>query len=275
MDDGADPVWSACDAVSSASTPRQRAAVPAEQYLRGTMPDLYDENVRLQEYIERRDADWKLRELLAAADFAGPRYRRFEEEISAYGLAVLRAWMRTGYIFTLTAQLGYYLDPTPAEIEELARDPEARHELADMTIALTLPAFRQRALVEGGWRVDGGAAIATYFTGAALRVFVNEFRKRRRYQQKWQTNVCQDIEVWPMPSSAGDPEIIAINGILIRDHLSSLDSRTRAVLKLVLDGYSQQEITEMLGLVSIKAVEGLLRRWRAAAKRALAGGGSS
>jgi hypothetical protein len=204
--------------------PEALSPIAAEQFLRSKMPGLYEERLRLQEYIERRDADWKLRELLAEVDFAGPRYRRFEEEIAAYGLAVLRGWLRTGYVFALTAQLGYYLHPTAAELRELAYDAEARHELADMTIALTLPSFRQRALVEGGWRVDGGAAIATYFTGACLRVFVNEFRKRRRWQQEWQTHIQQDVDVWSMQGAAGDPELIAIDGIAIEEHLSAFFS---------------------------------------------------
>src|SRR4051812_14439142 len=122
MEDGAGATRSARTVVPTSPAPRRRGSVSAERFLQSTVPDLYNEQVRLQEYIERRDADWKLRELLAAVDFAGPRYRRFEEEIAAYGLAVLRGWMRTGYIFTLTAQLGYHLHPTPVELREMAQD---------------------------------------------------------------------------------------------------------------------------------------------------------
>jgi hypothetical protein len=53
-----------------------------------------------------------------------------------------------------------------------------------MIVALALPRFREHALIGGGWRLDGGASLPTYFMGACLYIFPNEFRKRRVYQQK-------------------------------------------------------------------------------------------
>jgi hypothetical protein len=36
-----------------------------------------------------------------------------------------------------------------------------REELADITVALALPKFRDQALIGGGWRADGGASLST------------------------------------------------------------------------------------------------------------------
>lgn len=45
------------------------------------------------------------------------------------------------------------------------------------------------------------------------------------------------------------------------------DPRTRATVALTIDGYAQEEIQQLLGATSIRAIEGLLYRWRTKAKR--------
>jgi len=140
---------------------------------------------RQQESLERRAADQDLVRELAAGDFGGRRYQRFEEELARYGISVLRGWMHSGFIFKLLRGRGFPLYPNDRELEELFRDTEAREDLASMTVAFALPRFRERALVDGGWRYDGGASLTTYFMGACLYVFPNEFRKRRVDQKKW------------------------------------------------------------------------------------------
>ncbi|WP_310729095.1 hypothetical protein [Streptomyces sp. N2A] len=45
--------------------------------------------------------------------------------------------------------------------------------------------------------------------------------------------------------------------------------RTRAVVALTIDGYSQEEIRQMLDAPTVRAVEAVLHRWRAKAKREL------
>ncbi len=180
--------------------------------------------------------------------------------------------MRSGYIFQLTNKLGYFLNPSDSELRDLARDAGLRNELANMTVALTLPQFRQRALVNNGWRAEGGAALATYFTGACLRVFVNEYRKQLRYENEWRAHSRKDVEVISDLRSGLDPESIAIGNIWVETEFASLDERTRAALKLFLAGYSQSEMVELLGAGSVRAVEGLLHRWRKSAEARLGGG---
>ncbi len=48
-----------------------------------------------------------------------------------------------------------------------------------MTVAKALPRFKEHALAGGGLRFEGGASLPTYFTGACLYIFPNEFRARR------------------------------------------------------------------------------------------------
>ncbi|MFI7449620.1 hypothetical protein ACIBQX_19135 [Nonomuraea sp. NPDC049714] len=218
---------------------------------------------QLRESLLRRAADQRLRDEMARYDFTGEMYQRFENELARYGMSVLRGWMYTGYIFKLTATRKFFLAPTDVELEELQRDSDAREELATMTVALALPRFRQHALVEGGWRYEGGASLPTYFMGACLFIFPNEFRSRRAQQKRWSRALAQGaILLDPDAGITADLESQALGRIRVRDDLGRAGERTRAIVALTLDGYSQEEIAELLGEASVRAVEGALYRWR-------------
>jgi hypothetical protein len=244
--------------------------------LNNVKPELADEAQRLQENLVRRMADQELLTRLAACDFAGPRYQRFEEELAAYGMSVLRGWMHSGYIFKLAAGRGFSMHPTEFELEELFRNSDAREELANMTVALALPRFKARALVGGGWRLDGGASLPTFFMGTCLYIFPNEFRKRRVDHKKWErAHYGEAINLDPhwVANPVTNPAAIVTGKIRVREDLGRLDERTRVIVALTLDGYSQEEIVELLGESSVRAVEGVLYRWRIKEKLNAHGGG--
>jgi hypothetical protein len=228
---------------------------------------------QLEENLQRRAADQELRDELAAHDFSGRQYQRFEEELARYGTSVLRAWMYSGYVFKLVAARGFALHPSEAELDELHHDSEVREELANMTVALALPRFREHALIGGGWRSEGGAGLPTYFMGACLYVFPNEFRSRRVQQEKWRRQNRGDPALtMPEEDSASDPAVLATGKIQVLNHLSDIDPRTRAILALTIDGFHQDEIAEMLAEPSVRAVEGVLYRWRIQCKNRMQGG---
>jgi hypothetical protein len=218
---------------------------------------------QLEEGLQRRMADKQLRDELAAQDFSGPRYGRFQEELARYGTAVLRAWMYSGYIFNLVSARGFAIHPTDTELEELHRDSEVREDLANMTVALALPRFREHALIGGGWRHEGGAGLLTYFMGSCLYVFPNEFRKRRVQREKWRRQNGRDPAITMQEADhTSDPGVRATGNIQVLDHLRDIDPRTRAIVALTIDDYSQEEIVEFLAEPSVRAVEGVLYRWR-------------
>jgi hypothetical protein len=248
--------------------------IPLDAILANIKPELVADARRQQENLQRRMADQELLGKLAASEFTGPRYRRFEEELAAYGMSVLRGWMHSGYIFKLAAGRGFSLYPSDSELEELFRDSDAREELANMTVALALPRFRKHALVGGGWRLDGGASLPTYFMGACLYVFPNEFRKRRVYQQKYtRAQRGEAVTMEPVSNPVTNPAVIATGIIRVRDDLQRADPREQAIVALTIDGYSQEEIVELLNEVSVRAVEGVLYRWRTKEKPAAHEGG--
>lgn len=232
-----------------------------------------DEARELEEALQRRMADKQLRDELAAHDFSGPRYSRFQEELARYGTSVLRAWMYSGYVFKLVAARGFPIHPTDAELEELDRDSEVRDELADVTVAVALPRFREHALIGGGWQYEGGAGLATYFIGSCLYVFPNEFRRRRVQQERWRRQNGQDpATIRQEADHTSDPAVIATGKIQVLGHLRDTDLRTRAILALTIDDYSQEEIVELLAESSVRAVEGVLYRWRTQQKNHIQGG---
>lgn len=252
------------------------ALVLPSDVLKGIPATVAAKAQQLQEGLERRAADQRLRDEMARYDFTGDRYQRFENELARYGMSVLRGWMYTGYIFKLTASRTFVLSPSDAELEELHRDSDAREELATMTVALALPRFRQHALIEGGWRYEGGASLPTYFMGACLYIFPNEFRKRRAQQRRWNwAHIEEAVTLEPDAGLIASMEAQALGTMRVRDDLGRLNARTRAIVALTIDGYSQKEIVELLGESSVRAVEGALHRWRTSKKQELQGGDRS
>ncbi|MFE7587757.1 hypothetical protein ACFY4B_18115 [Kitasatospora sp. NPDC001261] len=223
---------------------------------------------KLQESVDRRLADQRIVGLLAKKGFEGPQYDRFVDELVRYGIAVLKAWMHSGYIFKLVAARGFGLNPNELELEELHLNNDLREELATMTVALALPRFRRQAFVEGGWSFEGGASITTYFMGACAYDFPNEFRRWRASGEQ-QSRALKRLKAVHEDSvrtlSVEDEALGNLRVMLAIEEID--DPRLRAAVAMTVDGYSQQEICEVLGAESVRAIEGLLYRWRTKAKQ--------
>ncbi|MCC3655848.1 hypothetical protein LIX60_31185 [Streptomyces sp. S07_1.15] len=223
---------------------------------------------KLQENLDRRMADKRMVQLLSQSGFAGPHYVRFEDELARYGISVLRGWLYSGYVFKLVASRGFDLKPHELELEELAHDSDLREELAMMTVARALPVFRQRALVEAGWRAEGGASIATYFMGASAYQFPNEYRRHRVQQKRWRrSQATEQITTEGRFAVQGVAEEVVGKLRVLKELQDINDPRTQVAVALTIDGYTQEEIQQLLDATSIRAIEGLLYRWRTKAKQ--------
>lgn len=143
-----------------------------------------------------------------------------------------------------------------------------------MVVAVALRRFREQALVGGGWRADGGASLTTYFMGACLAVFPNEFRKLRADRRRWRAQDVAGATITAAnPDRTADPADEIAGAWRVRHELARLDARARAIVALRMDGYRQEEIAEMLGEASVRAVEGVLYRLRARELRRTCEGG--
>jgi DNA-directed RNA polymerase specialized sigma24 family protein len=128
------------------------------------------------ERVARLQADHDLVEELRADGFEGRGYAVLAQTLADYGLPVIQAWIRRRDIYRLTAQRGRAVSCSDELRERLSSDFDDRQELASMVVARALVHFRNIALVDGGWTPRGGASLTTFFIGACIQVFPNEFR---------------------------------------------------------------------------------------------------
>jgi DNA-directed RNA polymerase specialized sigma24 family protein len=207
----------------------------------------------------RLQADAALRDLLAHSGFSGEAYAMFEEELARYGLQVMLGWLRGGFIFALCRKAGVPLERGPI--------PDDDHEdLAQEVVAAALPAFRQKALREGGWRPDGGASLKTYFAGTLRYQFARVWRRRLRDKDRMAVvprQLADDLQPEAASPDPGPAETLLMRDEVRRALAAIPNEKTRMAVVLAEDGYQHEEIAELLGPdVSPRAVEGLLRRHR-------------
>lgn len=207
-------------------------------------------------------ADAELVECMRKYNFEGAVYAAFTDYMYRYAISVLRNWLRTGKIFAACREIGIGLPPPPPgwADEEYADD---REDLVMRTVVRAMNSFRQRALVEGVWRPDGGASLRTFFIGRCKGEFANVYRAWHRKQ----ADRPADQELTPqaidrLADPHPGPEAQVMMTSRVREAFAKIpNKRTRAAVFFTTLGYSQAEIAEILDC-SERAVEGLLRRHR-------------
>jgi DNA-directed RNA polymerase specialized sigma24 family protein len=248
----------------SGGTQRQRREASASPTDRA-VPEEWLDDPRLQperEVLQRLEGDIELVSDLIVAGYQGPPWRRFANALAAYALPVIKGWLRTGIIYERCRQkrLGLFLPRGP--IPELAK--EDIEEIAQETIVAALSGFREEVLIPGLWDPRKRASLTTFFIGQCLIRFVAVFRKtvgeirRRRAAEYSHPDLIERLR--PI-SNAADPERTAIIRQLLDQERKKLPKVTVDILKLQADGFTQEEIAEMLEM-SVGAVESRLYRHR-------------
>lgn len=236
-----------------------------------------DQLARAAENLARRASDLQLYQRLAAQDFQGPQYEIFTHELAAYGIAVIQAWLYRGTIFGLCAQRGRPLPVTDRARELLAASRDERTELALETVAEGIRLFRTRVLLTGGWSVEGGASLKTFFIGACLYAFANVYRRWYGEKHRWQQintaryGLTGDLDPTGRQVLDGqigdDPAATVTSRHEVLDQLAAMPPATREVAaRVVLRGDSFAEAAQETRTTE-RAVEGRLYRYRAELKR--------
>lgn len=184
-------------------------------------------------------------------------WERLNEDLACYGHRVLSAWIANGVIFARVRSI------TPISLTgapELLHDPDAASELAGLTVAVALPAFRARLEEGTGWRPEQGAALASFFIGQCLLRFPNEYR---RWLREYRAGSCSLplSEARELPDPCPGPGQLATWRLEACEVLTQAPARTRTVLAQVALGYPHRDIAEQLHTTP-KAVEMILRRHR-------------
>lgn len=199
---------------------------------------------------------------LIVAGYRGPSWDRFANALARYGYQVIWSWVRTGLIFQRCREkgLGRYLYNGRPELK-----PEDVDEIAQDTVVGALRSFRDRVLIPGKWDPSKGATLKTFFIGACLIEFLGVYRvaattiARRRHHEVLARDLVEKVH---LHARAVDPAAELILREDIRAASARVRSpRTRIILQLIAEGYTQPEIAEMLD-VTLKAVESSLARYR-------------
>ena len=230
---------------------------------------LHGDNI---EHQERLKVDLELRNFLQQHNFSGPAWKLFAEELARYALAVVRLWLETGEIFFQCKRKRCYPGPPP---EWWTKDD--REELANAVVAEALRTFRQRALIEEGWKVEGGASLKTYFIGTCTLEFPNLFRKWKKEEEQ----IRELLSIEGLIETSHDRYSLSgrstsdtvTDSILAWDAFRQIKSgRVKAVILLTGMGYSASEIAEVFQ-VTKKAIEMTIARQRKRANVANGHGG--
>lgn len=212
---------------------------------------------------DRRAADRRLVQYLAARGYQGPAQERLEAALASYGYPVMMAWTRTGEIFRKAAEKGRPL-PVPGSGPGWSFDDRA--ELSAETVAHALVFFRTHILQAGRWDPGRGATIKTYFIGACLHQFPNVYMRWERERRRWRGTVLMMLDDPGDPAGLreipghDDPAGTALAGMerdQILAELAVKDPVLRRAVLLRLDGYSDAEAARRLELTP-RALEG---RW--------------
>jgi len=180
-----------------------------------------------------------------------------------YALQVITAWIATGEIFARCREKkirGAYLNPRLAD-----RAAEEAEDIASEVVADAVLRFRED-LKDHRWDPERGATLKTYFIGQCLIRFVGVIRAWRQnvVRQAASGLVTDERTADPAPG----PAATALERDAVRRLLGDVsDPALRSILFLISRSFTHEEIAEVLGLNSAKAVEARLYRYRQRAKR--------
>ena len=230
---------------------------------------------RFADRIRAHEKDARLYQAVVDAGFRGPQWEELSSVLLKYGLAVVDGWLRTGYIFTKAAKQGRPVFPQHWELTRLQSEKDLRTGLADEVVALTLIQFREIGIAGRGWHPDGGAGLGTFFVGGCVLAFNNVFNRWRRHEKRWNmhsptapsdlTDYHDGVAVSAIqrvPAMYAEPGQAAADGDYLDRVFNELNDVERVIVELTDEGYSQEEIGEMLDGLSARAVEGRLHRLR-------------
>jgi|GEM_PF-3841975 len=228
---------------------------------------------RAAERLARLAVDRDLHDRLAAGRFRGPEYRQFANELAAYGLAVVTAWLLSGEMFQQCAARNRGAGSRPSEWTD--------HDiggLANDCVTAALTEFRNRALAGTGWKYsEDGASVKTYFITGCVYAFPNVYRTWKRDSLRW--SLVHDLhEVFDdvTSESLGAPDVAttALHRVEAAEAFAGMSETEKLMMYYHLASYTNAEIAELLRMRGPRAVEGVLHRLRNKCnKRRVSGGG--
>jgi DNA-directed RNA polymerase specialized sigma24 family protein len=213
--------------------------------------------------LAQREYDQQFLRLLAAADYTGPIWEYFANELAAYGIPVLMAWTRTRKIAKLCADKGRPIRATPVDWSA-----DDRLGLTTLTVAKAINVFRDNVLRREAWDPRRGATVKTFFMGAVILQFPNYYNSWYDEQLRFLTRPgLRALEDDPALTAiqadqpGSDPARTSIDRIHLLQVLQDMPEELRIASLLMLDGRSLKDAATAIGKTE-GALSEQLRRYR-------------
>lgn len=199
--------------------------------------------------LTQRQNDQRFLKLLADADFTGPRWEYFANELAAYAIPVMMAWTRTRKIASLCQAKGRPLRAIPDDWPA-----EDRLGLTTLTVAKAINVFRDNVLRRERWDPTRGATLKTFFMGAVIQQFPNSYNSW--YDEQLRTLTRPGLRALEDTSAisalqdtrpGSDPADTAINRIHLLEVLREMPEDLAIASLLRLDGYKLKDAAAAIG----------------------------
>ncbi|WP_344501140.1 hypothetical protein [Dactylosporangium maewongense] len=208
-------------------------------------------------------------EALLSSRSEGQAYHQLFDDLWLYGWPVIKAFLRLNRMGHLVQRYSprLYVAMTPEDMVVLHQSEEERDALAIDVISRAVEDFYHRAVLDRGWKQDGGASLRTWFIGACALNFPRAYQRwsRARSDRIGELAVRYGLDLDEVGAHlAGvvpDPERVVIDRSDLRAMIDMAQPTTKVILGLIMQGKSQAQIAGELGL-TLRAVEGRLYRFR-------------
>ncbi|MEU8523394.1 sigma factor-like helix-turn-helix DNA-binding protein [Streptomyces sp. NPDC048577] len=200
---------------------------------------------------------------VVAAGFRGPLWQQMAAELNAYAFKPLSSAMRrTDKLMNLVAKSRTPLKMTDEERSTLHRSAPDREQIALTTISVAMETFPQ-LLKDGGYDPANNTGkngkpsrLTSYFYGRCGLVFPRVFYNWRKERTDHFRVHAERMDSGYLASALGQagPETVSEDVAELCDTLTrvinGLKPRNRAVWLMTVDGLSQGEIADVLGIKS-------------------------
>jgi hypothetical protein len=213
--------------------------------------------------LSRREADLAAVARVSHADFRGPVFDSFINDLYKYAWPVMLDAIRTGSIVTI--QTGLPPRSIPPNERQLLHDssPE-REDLALGSIARAVPKFIT-SLRNGRWDPAKGRSLRTFFIGACVYAFWQEYdlwraQRRRQLAAIWRLASLDSEPCGPTDELEERRDCQEAVRLLL-EKAAKKSPELEAILQCLLTGMTAAEAASQLGY-SERAVEGRLYQFR-------------
>jgi DNA-directed RNA polymerase specialized sigma24 family protein len=199
-------------------------------------------------------SDEKLLALLRQDEFRGPIWERYVEVLADRGVNTLAPWIISKRIFREMYRRRFFCCG-PVVIDW--------QDAVDLAVDVVIKAIEPyRKLLMDGWDPNGRASLESAFIDGCLRQFPNQYRRWLRSTLGLQGEKIVDLpgdgevaqrheeraRLDPPESMIGDPEALLISRQQQEELLSLLPDTLRAVVQLVMQGYTFSDAAAAHGL---------------------------